>query len=183
MQQTGDIQHDWTCSTNGRTILKQTLKKYGVKVQNGDNWLKLEVLWSALQNTAMNLYIPQYTTGLSVTSMQHYHATLQECQQHTDRTSSKWMQFLCGKSYHIQKTIRQLTAGGQSLCGKSYHIHKTIQQLTAGGCNGNLYDCYAQYTEKVMKSNKHTYATKLTTACFLSNMFHHFIRSPTRKNV
>jgi len=72
MQQTWDIQHNWTCSSNGRTILKQILKKLGVKVQNGDIWLKLEVLWWALQNTTMNLYIPQYTTGLSVTNMQHY---------------------------------------------------------------------------------------------------------------
>jgi len=54
----------------------------------------------------------------------------------------------------------------QSLCGNSYHIHKTIQQLTAGGCNGSLYDCYAQYTEKVMKSNQAHIHYKINNCLF-----------------
>jgi len=52
-----------------RLRVKTDREEIGCEAVEWRQWLKLEVLWWAVQNTAMNLYIPQYeyTMEMSVT--------------------------------------------------------------------------------------------------------------------
>lgn len=150
--------HLWHTDIDKRTILKQTLKKWGVREQNGDIRLKLEVLRWALQNTTMNIYIPQYTTEPSATNTQHHR-----------RVSNILTEQAANAHNSYVATVTTFT--------KQYSSSQ--QEAVTEVCMTVMHS----KLKRSWKATKHTYTTKLATACFLSNMFHHFVRSPTRKNV